>query len=64
MRVTEATATDLGSIKELFIACAWDWLDSDTEMLKAFENSYGLYKAESDGQLVGFGRVKNIWFTR
>jgi GNAT superfamily N-acetyltransferase len=48
---------EIDSIKKLFNACRWDWLEPDSEMLFAFQHSFRVFGATVDGKLVGFGRV-------
>ncbi len=47
---------DLSSLRELFKACLWDWLNDET-MLNAFYKSHALYGAFQDETCIGFART-------
>lgn len=51
------SALNLDEVKSLFQACEWDWLEPEEEMREAFEGSFRLYTASSEGRIVGFGRL-------
>lgn len=57
IEIVEADSISIQSIKTLFTACKWDWIEPDLEMLQAFKSSFRLFQAKVDGQVVGFGRV-------
>lgn len=57
-RVVDIESLDLSSVKALYLACKWDWLESDSEMHTAFKNSWRLFVALSrDDKVIGFGRI-------
>ena len=57
IEMVETDSINIQSLKMLFTECKWDWIEPDLEMLQAFKNSFRLFQAKIDGQVVGFGRV-------
>ncbi len=48
---------DISPIKILFKECKWDWIEPDSEMLIAFQNSYRIYMVYNFQTLIGFSRI-------
>jgi ribosomal protein S18 acetylase RimI-like enzyme len=57
IKVVDVEALDMPEIKALYRACKWDWLEPDTEMFSAFQNSWRLFVATSGDKVIGFARI-------